>query len=89
MGKWSEVEIDLLSLDPPIIVECTSFIDKDEFGKATKLVYIRNVLNKRYEKNFDIYLTALAIHGRIKEKLTAYCRKNNINLITQFTDYTK
>lgn len=85
VGPWKEVEIDLFSRQPAILVECTSFQDKKEFAKVRKLKEIRDVLNERYHAKFQAYFMALAIHARIREQVRQYCHQNSIVLITQFT----
>lgn len=85
VGPWREVEIDLFSHKPAIIVECTSFQDKNEFSKVRKLKDVRDILNERYGAKFQAYFMTLAIHARIREQVRQYCYQNNITLITQFT----
>jgi hypothetical protein len=85
VGPWREVEIDLFSREPAILVECTSFQDKKEFAKVRKLKEIRDVLDERYQAKFQAYFMALAIHAQIREQVRQYCHQNSIVLITQFT----
>lgn len=85
VGPWREVEIDLFSHKPAIIVECTSFQDKNEFPKVRKLKEVRDVLTERYGTRFQAYFMTLAIHARIRDQVSQYCHQNSIILITQFT----
>lgn len=85
VAGWPEVEIDLFSKDPAFIVECTSFIDRNEMPKVQKVHKIRDALGSRYGIKFDAYVVALAVHRRIRAELDQYCKNNSIHLITQFS----
>lgn len=85
VAGWREVEIDLFSKNPAFIVECTSFIDRNEMPKVQKVHKIRDALGSRYGIKFDAYVVALAVHKRIRNELDQYCKSNSIHLITQFS----
>lgn len=85
IGPWSEVEIDLFCRKPALLMECTSFLNKNEFDKVVKIGRIRDALSQRYGTSFTAYLATLSIHKRIRADVIKYCQKHTIELITKFS----
>jgi len=84
LGPWTEVEIDLFCRDPALLVECTSFLRRQEMGKVERVARIRDLVSERYGTPFKAYFIALAVHARIRPELEAFCRTRDLHLITQF-----
>lgn len=84
VGALRNVEIDLFCLDPPLIVECTSFIDRDELPKIERFAAVRRALSSRHRVELRGYVAALAVHQRIQRRVVDACRHHDLVLITQF-----
>jgi len=84
VGPFDQIEIDLFSLNPAMIAECTSFLDSDEMAKVQNFSKVRALLSERYNVDLKGFIIALAIHERIKPSVQQFCEENNLTLITQF-----
>lgn len=80
----AEVEIDLYCHKPPIIMECTSFLGKNEIGKVERLALVRRALEKRHNVRFECLLSHMGIHKDILKKVLKICKDENIELIGDY-----
>lgn len=76
-----EVEVDVFCLDPPVLVECTTFLRYDEYEKLVNFWKIKQFLEERFGKSFEAYFVTFGISDEIKEKSYELMEKYNIKFI--------
>jgi hypothetical protein len=78
----SMVEIDLLCKDPLVLVEATTFLGKEEFGKLEKFARLGDLIAKREGKTPQMLFCTFGVHPRISSMVVRFCNQNNIDLLT-------
>ena len=76
-----QFEVDLFSDELGIVVEATTYLGREEFGKCEKLVRIREFFEKELgRQDIQLFLFSMAIDKAISQKVADFCVTNRITL---------
>lgn len=75
-----EFEIDVISFDPLVVLECTGFVK--ELTKIQNLVTVKTILSQQMNKEVKFaFLVTYGIKDNIKEKCLKIGEQNNIIIL--------
>lgn len=83
-----EREIDVICMDPLFILECTSFLDSNEFKKLERFNETRYLVENHFKKKCEeVFFISYEIDDEIEEKSLQFMSQHGITYIND--PYTK